>query len=115
MDKSIEVIFSDQAKEMYDYLLEKSSTCKIERSILNAIKKKIELIKEDFFYGEPIAKRIIPSVYKDKYQIDNLYRVVLPNYWRMLYALVDEEIKIIALIVDVVDHSDYSKAFGYRK
>ena len=115
MDKPVEVIFSDQAKEMYDYLLKKSAVSKEEMSILKAINRKIELIKEDFLYGEPIAKRIIPGVYKDKYNINNLYRVVLPNYWRMLYSLVDEDIKIIALIVDVVDHKDYSQKFGYRK
>ena len=40
MDKPVEVIFSDQAKEMYDYLLKKSAVSKEEMSILKAINRK---------------------------------------------------------------------------
>jgi hypothetical protein len=52
-----------------------------------------------------------------KNEIKNLLLVELPNYWRMLYTLTDNEtnVEIIAFILDILDHPDYDKKFGYRK
>ena len=85
--------------------------------ILNAINKKVELIKANLHYGNPIAKSLIPKEYIEKYDITNLFRVKLPNYWRMLYTLTDDEtkIEIIAFVLDILNHATYNKKFGYRK
>jgi len=115
MENEIEVKFSQDAYEVFAYLAKKSIHSKIERSIFNAIEKKIQLIRDNPHMGDSIAKVLIPREYKNKYLAKNLYRVELPNYWRMLYTISDEELKIIAFIIDVVDHKDYDKKFGYRK
>ena len=114
--KKVRVIFSPEAEEVYKHLNEISPTSKIDRSILNAINKKLELIKVNIHYGEPIAKRLIPQEYKIKYEATNLFRVELPNFWRMLYILTDgdSEIEIVAFILDVLDHKEYDKKFGYK-
>ncbi len=85
--------------------------------ILTAINKKVELIKANLHYGDPIAKSLIPKEYIEKYEITNLFRVKLPNYWRMLYTLTDDEtkIEIIAFVLDILNHATYNKKFGYRK
>jgi len=84
--------------------------------ILNAFEKKKDLIKEMIHYGEPIAKDKIPDEYKIKYGVTNLFWVELPNFWRMIYALTrDNEVEIIAFILDILDHDDYNKKFGYKK
>lgn len=51
-----------------------------------------------------------------KYGISNLFRVELPKFWRMLYTLTngENEIEIIAFILDVLDHKRYDKKFGYK-
>ena len=115
--KKIRLILSSDATEIYNDLKRKATTSKIERSILSAIIKKVELIKSDPHYGDPIAKDLIPSFYINKYGIRNLFRVELPNYWRMLYSLRDGETKveIIAFVLDLVDHPTYNKKFGYKK
>jgi hypothetical protein len=115
--KKVKVIFSPDAEEVYKYLNEASSQSKIERSILNAVNKKIELVKANFHYGEPIAKKLIPQEYKTNYGVVNLFRVELPNFWRMLYTLTDgeSEIEIIAFVLDILDHDQYNKKFGYRR
>lgn len=79
--------------------------------------KKVELIKENIHYGEPIGKDLIPKEYKEKYGITNLFWVELPNFWRMLYSLTNGEtkIEIIAFVLDVIDHKKYNKKFGYKK
>ena len=92
--KKVRVIFSPEAEQVYRYLNEESSTSKIEKSILNALNKKIELIKANIHYGNPVAKKLIPREYKTKYGVTNLFRIELPNFWRMLYTLTDGENKI---------------------
>ncbi|MBI2666896.1 hypothetical protein HYX13_04750 [Candidatus Woesearchaeota archaeon] len=58
----------------------------------------------------------MPAEYVQKYEITNLFRVELPNFWRMLYTLTDgeTEIEIIAFVIDVVNHKEYDKKFGYQ-
>jgi hypothetical protein len=115
--KSVRVILSEDAEEAYHYLNEKAKESKIERSILNSIQEKVELIKQNPHHGDPISKKMIPSIYIQKYGITNLFRVELSNYWRMLYTLTDGEtvVEIIAFVLDIVDHKTYDKKFGYKK
>lgn len=115
--KKIRLILSPEAEEVYKYLNEQSSTSKTEKTILNAINKKVELIKTNPHYGNPISRKLIPQEYIDRYDVKNLFRVELPNFWRMLYTLTDgdSEIEIIAFVLDLVDHSNYDKKFGYKK
>ena len=114
--KKIRVILSPEAEEIYQYLNEQSLKSKTEKTILNAINKKVELIKTNPHYGHPISKKLIPQEYIDKYDVKNLFRVELPNFWRMLYTLTDgeSEIEIIAFVLDLIDHSIYDKKFGYK-
>ena len=115
--QTVKVIFSPEAEEVYKHLNEQAPTSKLDRMILNAINKKIDLIKANFHYGDPVAKNLIPEEYRVKYGATNLFRVELPNFWRMLYTLTegDTEIEIVAFVLDVVDHKTYDKKFGYRK
>lgn len=115
--KKVKVILSPEAEEAYNYLLSNSSKSKIDKSILNSINKKIELIKMNYHYGNPIAKELIPKEFKDKYEISNLFRVELSNFWRMLYSIVDgdDTVEIISFILSISDHEDYNKMFGYKK
>ena len=115
--KKVKVVLSPEAEEVYKHLNKEAPTSKTERMILNAINKKVELIKMNHHYGDPITKDLIPQEYKEKYGVKNLFRVELPNYWRMLYTLTDDEtnIEIIAFVLDLIDHSTYNKKFGYKK
>ena len=114
--KTVKVVLSKEAEEVYKYLNREAPNSKNERTMLNAVNKKVELIKENFHYGEPISKKLIPKEYKLKYGVTNLFRVELPNFWRMLYTLTNgsSEIEIIAFVLDIVDHKKYNKKFGYK-
>ena len=114
--KEVIVVLSPEAEEVYRYLNKVSINSKLDRSILNAINQKKELIKDNPHYGNPISKKLFPKEYIRKYGTTNLFRVELPNFWRMLYPLTDSEtkIKIIAFVLDVIDHPTYNKRFGYK-
>lgn len=115
--KRVRIILSPEAEEVYRYLNANAPDSKKERAILAAINQKKELIKANTHYGEPIEKKLIPKEYRETYGVSNLFWVNLPSAWRMLYTLTDgeSEIEIIAFILDVFDHKEYDKKFGYRK
>ncbi|MFH0752593.1 MAG: hypothetical protein V1914_03245 [archaeon] len=85
------VIFMPLAEETYQYL-KRNANSKIEKTLLKAINKKIEIIKINHRYGNPIAKVLIPKEYQQKYEANNLFRVELPNFWRMLYTIKNNNI-----------------------
>ncbi len=52
---------------------------------------------------------------KQKYSATNLFRVELPAFWRMLYTLTNnEEVEIIAFVLDIINHPNYNDKFGYK-
>src|SRR3990167_6766978 len=115
--KVVRIKLSPEAEEVYKHLNEEAPISKTERMILKAVNQKVELIKSNPHYGNPIAKNLLPGVYKQRYGIVNLFRVELPAFWRMLYSLTDgeSEIEIVAFILDITDHKKYNKKFGYRE
>ncbi|MCX6747166.1 MAG: hypothetical protein NTU63_03480 [Candidatus Pacearchaeota archaeon] len=114
--KEVRLVLSSEAEKVYRYLNQEAKNSKQARMILKSINQKKELIKANIHYGNPIAKNIIPIEYKIKYGINNLFRVELPGFWRMLYTLTNnEEIEIIAFVIDIIDHPTYNKKFGYKK
>jgi len=115
--KIVKIILSKEAKEVYDYLNKMSLESKQERMILKAINYKFELIKNNFQYGDAVAKNLIPEEYSLKYGATNLFRVELPAFWRMIYTLNESnnQVDIIAFVLDIIDHPTYNNKFGYRK
>ena len=115
--KKVRLILSPEAEDTYAFLNKESTSAKLEHTLLNAIHKKSAFVKANPHYGNPIAKSLIPAIYKVKYGATNLFRVELPFYWRMLYALTDgdTENEIIAFVIEILDHKEYDKRFGYRK
>ncbi|MBU1321461.1 MAG: hypothetical protein KKF46_03815 [Nanoarchaeota archaeon] len=80
--------------------------------MLRSIKQKRDLIKANPFYGDCIAKKKIPNMH---YNVQNLWRVELTGYWRMLYTIKGDEVQIICFVLDILNHNKYNKFFGYRK
>ena len=115
--RTARVVLSPEAEEVYYGLSERAKGSKIERSIVNAVKKKSELIKANFQYGDPVPKKLIPKEYILRYGISNLFRVELSDYWRLTYTVKGEEgeVEVVAFVLDIIDHDTYNKKFGYAK
>ena len=110
------------AKEEFDDLnkvvgdeIKKGITKSDHQTLLNSIKQKIELLRNKPEYGIHIPKDRIPKIYIRDYDVNNLWKVNLSGAWRMIYTIRGSEIEIISLILDIMDHKDYNKKFGYRK
>ena len=85
------------------------------QTLLNSIKQKIELLRDNPEYGVHIQKNKIPKEYVRDYDANNLWKVNLSGAWRMIYTIRGKEVEIISLILDIMNHKDYEKKFGYRK
>ena len=84
------------------------------KSILTSFDRIKGILKENPQYGDPIAKDLIPRNFK-RQGIQNLYRVELSNYWRALYTVEGNKVEIFLFVLNVVNHKEYNKIFGYKK
>lgn len=110
--KEVRVILKWQGKEAYLELKKRDD--KEAKSILNSFNRVKEILKENPQYGDPIAKELIPKNFR-KAGVKNLYRVELSNYWRVLYTIKGNKVEIFLFVLNIVDHKEYNKLFGYRK
>ncbi|MBU3940882.1 MAG: type II toxin-antitoxin system YoeB family toxin [Nanoarchaeota archaeon] len=70
-------------------------------------------IEENAFCGIQIPKRLIPKEYIKKYEITNLWKYNLPDAWRLLYSIENQEIIVVSIILEWMDHKDYERKFNY--
>jgi len=63
--------------------------------------------------GIAIPKRLIPKEYIRRYRIDNLWKYDLPKGWRLLYTVQGNNVNIVSIIVEWMDHKNYKRRFKY--
>ena len=63
--------------------------------------------------GIKIPKRLWPKIYLQKYSITNLWKYGLPNGWRLIYTIKEDEIMILNVILEWFDHKEYERRFKY--
>ncbi len=110
--KEVRVQLKGQAKEAYLGLQKRAD--KEAQILFRSVNRVIELLKENPQYGDPIRKQLIPGKLT-AIGIQNLYRTELSNYWRMLYTLEGTQEEIFCFVLNIVDHKEYDKMFGYKK
>lgn len=120
--KPVKVIITGDAKQEFEELnkivgeeITKGVTKSDYQTLLSSIKQKIELLKENPQYGIHVPKNRIPKEYIIKYEVNNLWKINLPKWWRMIYTIRGSEVEIIALILDIMNHKRYDRKFGYKK
>ena len=115
--KIIRVILQDQARKEYETLSrvveeqkKKGKANSEEMQLLKSIDKKVALLKYNPAYGQSISKDLIPRTL----DVDNLFRIELTHYWRMLYTIRTNEVEIVSFVLYIIDHPSYDKLFGYK-
>lgn len=119
--KKVSVELKDGAEEAYNKLnnivgKQKASgiTNSDEIKLLNGIQRAFDLIENNPFYGRNAKKRLIPEYYIKRYDVNNLFIVDLPFFWRMIYSLESSRIEIVAFVLDIFDHEEYNKRFKFK-
>jgi Txe/YoeB family toxin of Txe-Axe toxin-antitoxin module len=84
------------------------------RQLYSSIFTTIEHIRKDAFTGIQIPKRLIPVFYQRKYKVNSLWKYNLINGWRLIYTIkAQDEITIVAIILEYMKHKEYEKRFNY--
>ena len=84
-----------------------------DKQLLNFIKRAIDDLKLNPFCGIRLSSKLWPKTYIKKYDINNLWKYDLPNGWRIIYTVVGNDIEIISVILEWLDHKNYEKRFKY--
>jgi hypothetical protein len=100
-----------------DDFISKFTTFSEDHIIRMAVQEVIDNLKKDTCVGAHVKKRQIPKYYITKHNIHVLYVVDLPQFWRLTYSIAEFEIKneLSALMLELMDHEQYNKRFGYFK
>ena len=80
-------------------------------TLLRSIDQKIAWLKENPLVGEVVKKKDIPK----ELDVDNLFKIRLAQYWRMLYTIRRQEIEIFCFILIIETHPDYDKRFKKKR
>lgn len=111
MQKKISVGFADERIEGAYQALERGKGA--EPILYKALNKAFDALKENPYCGILIPKKFWPEEYVKKYRIKNLWKYNLPDGWRMTYTVRMEEVCILAVALEWMDHKDYERRFGY--
>lgn len=80
-------------------------------TLFRSMDQKIDWLKENPLVGEVVKKNDIPK----ELDVDNLFKLRLARYWRILYTIRRQEIEIFCFILTIEPHQDYDKRFKGKK
>jgi len=109
--KEVRIFLKGQAKDAFIELKKRDD--KEAKILLSSLARIKEILKDNPQFGDPISKDKIPKEFK-KIGVRNLYRVELSNYWRGLYTLEGNTLEIFLFVLNMVNHKDYNRIFGYK-
>lgn len=81
--------------------------------LFKEITKAIKEINVNPFCGRNVKKRLIPREFIIKYKINNLWIYNLRKDWRLIYSIGKDEIELIAVVLDWMDHKNYERLFKF--
>lgn len=110
--KNIIKFADDEVRDSFKKLSEGKSE---EKQLLKQISNAFEKLEKDAEKGNKIPRKLWPKEYIEKYEINNLYKINLPNGWRLIYTIKAENISILAIVLEWLKHKDYEKKFNYTK
>ena len=84
-----------------------------DKQLYEFIERAIKDMKTNPACGIKIPKKLWPKIYIEKYHIINLWKYDLPNGWRLIYTIKEDEVMILNIILEWFDHKGYEKRFGY--
>jgi len=77
------------------------------------IEKALTDISHNAFFGRNVKKELIPKEFKQKYGVDNLWIYNLRKDWRLIHSVGRDELELIAVVLDWMNHKDYENLFGF--
>ena len=105
-----EVIFADENIEKEFDKLKNVKEKQFYEQLMNAFRN----LKENAFCGTQIPKNLIPKEYIKKFgDMTNLWKYNLPDAWRLIYTVKNNNVKVLSVILEWLDHKEYERRFHY--
>lgn len=102
------VIFKDkELKNSFEELKEK------DKRLRKEIEEALNTLKQNAFFGRNVKKKLIPRELKQKYNITNLWIYNLRKDWRLIYTITNNEVEVLAIVLDWMNHKDYERLFKF--
>src|SRR3989338_11455669 len=118
--KEISVRLGEEADKVYQELNKivgeeklRGVESSFHQTLLRSIMRVRDLLKQNPFAGDQVQKRLIPEKYKEKYDAENVWRIELSDRWRLVYTITGNQVEIITFVMDIFNHKNYDKIFGY--
>jgi hypothetical protein len=110
-DKPIYVVFgTPKLEKEFDKLAEGKFQ---DKELHDFIDRARHDIKKNPMCGTKIPKQVWPKEYIKNYSIANLWKYDLPNSWRLIYTIKEDEVIIINVVLEWFDHKGYERRFNY--
>ncbi len=84
-----------------------------DKQLYEFIDRAIKNMKTNPVCGIKIPKKLWPKVYVEGYEITNLWKYDLPNSWRLIYTIKEDEVMILNVILEWFAHKEYERRFKY--
>ena len=103
--------FADEAiRKAFEQLKEGKGE---ERRLYDWLVRAFNDVEQNAFCGIQIPKRLIPKEYLQKYDVKNVWKYNLPNAWRLIYSIEHQEIIVVSIVLEWMDHKEYEHRFNY--
>tara|TARA_Y100000034_G_scaffold51447_1_gene63276 strand:- start:4527 stop:4862 length:336 start_codon:yes stop_codon:yes gene_type:complete len=111
MEKQCKIQFiNEKIKRAFEKL---SISHSEEKELKRHIERAFNDICKNPFCGIQIPKRLIPEEYVKRLNLRNVWKYNLPGAWRLLYSLESNNLYIISIILEWLDHKEYERRFKY--
>ncbi len=84
---------------------------KADAQLLKSIERALNLLKTNPFVGDSVKQELWPKEFSS---LPNLFRMELSQFWRLLYYVAGDEVKVISVVFEICDHPHYDKLFSYK-
>ena len=84
-----------------------------EKKLYEWLRRAFNDIEVNAFCGIQVPKKLIPKEYLQKYGVHNVWKHNLPNAWRLLYSVENQEIVVVSIILEWMNHKEYERKFKY--
>jgi len=85
-----------------------------EKQLYEQIIKAFQNLKGNAFCGIQIPKNLILKEYIKRFgNLTNLWKYNLPDAWRVIYTIKNNNIEVLSVILEWLDHKEYERKFKY--
>ena len=107
-----EIVFADsKTKKAFESL---RMTTTEDKKLYDSLVEAFEELEKNAFLGIQIQKRLIPREYIRKFgKLDNLWKYNLHGGWRLMYTVKKDNVLILSIILEWLDHKNYERRFKY--